>query len=75
MGFFLYLMAFGLGISFQEVASNKYLLFDFAWQMFEQGIGGLAIGLVYPLVSMPEPVKSTSGFTLESIIKKKTTAA
>lgn len=74
-GFFLYMVAFALGISFQEFASNKYLLFDFAWQMFEQSVGGLAIGLVYPLVSMPDTVKSTSGFSLESIIKKKTTAA
>jgi len=73
-GFFVYLLAFALGLGFQEI-TGEHLVFDFAWQMLEQGLGGLALGIAATTIATSEPKKSTRNFTLESIIKKKTTAA
>lgn len=46
MGFFIYLIAFVLGVSFGGEHSS-HIFVDFAWQMIEQGIGGGVIGFVY----------------------------
>lgn len=45
-GFFIYLVAFTLGISFKSGAV-KHVVVDFVWQMIEQGIGGLVIAYIY----------------------------
>lgn len=45
LGFFIYLMAFVLGVSFNP-NSLEHTVVDFLWQMFEQGVGGAAIGAV-----------------------------
>ena len=74
LGFFLYLVAFLMGLSFQEAATSEHVLFDFAWQMIEQGVGGFVVGLMAPMVLAPSASKEPA-FALESIIKKKTTAA
>lgn len=47
-GFFIYLIAFVLGISFKG-NGTAHVVVDFVWQMIEQGIGGSVIGLVYML--------------------------
>lgn len=47
MGFLIYLIAFFFGVSFHSTVEASHLLLDFAWQMAEQGIGGLMCGMVY----------------------------
>lgn len=45
-GFFLYLVAFTLGVSFKS-GETKHVVVDFLWQMIEQGIGGLVVSYVF----------------------------
>jgi hypothetical protein len=45
-GFFIYLIAFTLGVSFKS-HETKHIVVDFIWQMVEQGIGGLVISYVF----------------------------
>lgn len=45
LGFFLYLIAFTLGVSFQG-NGTEHTLVNFVWQMIEQGFGGMMVGLV-----------------------------
>lgn len=47
-GFFLYLIAFVMGISFKS-AGTEHIIVDFLWQMIEQGIGGAVVGFVYQM--------------------------
>ena len=46
-GMLIYAIAFLLGISFNAVVDIKLVILDFSWQIFEQGMGGLACGWVY----------------------------
>lgn len=71
LGFTIYLVAFTLGFSFQESPTNEHLVLDFAWQMFEQAVGGLIVGMLMPA----RVANSDQGFAFESLIKKNTTAA
>jgi len=48
LGFFIYLIAFVLGISF-KTSGTEHIVVDFLWQMIEQGIGGAVVGFVYYL--------------------------
>ena len=48
IGFFIYLMAFTLGVSFTS-SEAKHVVVDFAWQMAEQGIGGVMISYAYSM--------------------------
>jgi hypothetical protein len=45
LGFFLYLVAFTLGVSFKS-GETKHIVVDFLWQMIEQGIGGFIVAYV-----------------------------
>ena len=45
-GFFLYLVAFTLGVSFKS-GETKHIVVDFVWQMLEQGIGGIVVAYVF----------------------------
>jgi hypothetical protein len=45
-GFFLYLVAFTLGVSFKS-GDTKHVIVDFIWQMMEQGIGGFITAYVF----------------------------
>lgn len=45
-GFFLYLVAFTLGVSFKS-GETKHIVVDFVWQMIEQGIGGMVVAYVF----------------------------
>jgi len=45
-GFFLYLVAFTLGVSFKS-SETKHIVVDFVWQMIEQGIGGMVVSYVF----------------------------
>lgn len=55
LGFFIYLIAFVLGVSFQGGNSN-HLVVDFIWQMIEQGFGGSIVGAVYLLARRRDQV-------------------
>ena len=46
LGFFIYLIAFVLGVSFNQ-NSVHHIVVDFIWQMVEQGIGGSAVGFIF----------------------------
>ena len=50
VGFFVYLVIFVLGMSFAK-NGMVHVLVDVFWQMFEQGLGGLAVslGIIYDL--------------------------
>lgn len=45
LGFFLYLIAFTIGVSFQG-HGTEHIVVNFVWQMIEQGFGGAVIGFV-----------------------------
>lgn len=47
MGFFIYLIAFVLGVSFVDGSSLDHVAIDFMWQMMEQGAGGILAGFLY----------------------------
>lgn len=53
LGFFIYLIAFVFGVSFNEGALH-YVVADFAWQMIEQGVGGAVVGFLYSVISEME---------------------
>lgn len=55
MGFFIYLVAFVLGVSFKG-SGTEHVVVDFMWQMIEQGIGGAVISSVYMLARRRERV-------------------
>ena len=45
--FFLYLIAFVLGVSFSSDSALEHVIVDITWQMIEQSFGGLLIGYLY----------------------------
>lgn len=49
-GFFVYLVIFVLGMSFAK-SGMVHVVVDVLWQMFEQGLGGLAVslGIIYDM--------------------------
>jgi len=47
-GFFVYLIAFTLGVSFGS-SKIEHVVVDFLWQMIEQGVGGLTVSAVFSL--------------------------
>lgn len=55
LGFFIYLIAFVLGVSFKGNDSG-HVVIDFIWQMIEQGIGGSIVGSVYFLARRRDAV-------------------
>ncbi len=46
LGFFIYLIAFTLGVSFKS-NGMEHIVVDFVWQMAEQGIGGALVAFIY----------------------------
>ena len=55
LGFFIYLIAFVLGVSFKGTGT-EHLIVDFGWQMIEQGIGGSMVAFVYHLAKRRDRV-------------------
>ena len=49
-GLLFFLMATVIGVSFSTGANVKNLLFDVTWQILEQSIGGVMVGLVHIFV-------------------------
>lgn len=54
-GFFIYLVAFVLGISFKGEGA-EHIIVDFLWQMVEQGIGGAVIGFVFAMAERRDKI-------------------
>lgn len=50
LGFFVYLIAFTLGVSF-NAGSITHVVIDFVWQMLEQASGGVAVAIIYSLAA------------------------
>lgn len=48
-GLMFFIVATVVGVSFNTGTGIKNLLFDMAWQMFEQGIGGIVVSATYVL--------------------------
>jgi hypothetical protein len=58
LGFFLYLIAFILGVSFSSLDQIDHLVFDILWQMLEQGLGGMLAGSLYAFYKNLDKVKA-----------------
>lgn len=50
-GFSLYMITLVIGVSFTRTMTLGNIMFDCAWQMLEQGIGGVVVGFASVLVS------------------------
>lgn len=55
LGFILFAVITVLGISFTKNVNLTYILVDCAWQVAEQILGGLVIGLGKVLIFEPTP--------------------
>lgn len=56
-GLMVYMIAIVVGITINHQADFQYMLFDVLWQLIEQAIGGLIVGLVFFFVfeNVPNP--------------------
>lgn len=55
LGFFLFALVTVLGISFTKNITMEYILLDLVWQISEQALGGVIIGLGKVLIFDPIP--------------------
>lgn len=55
LGFILFALVTVLGISFTKNVTMEYIVADFAWQIAEQVIGGIIIGLGKVIIFEPIP--------------------
>jgi uncharacterized protein YacL len=56
-GIVFFLIAFVIGISFTNQLKIKVLLFDISWQIIEQSVGGVVVGLVRLVVINNEVIE------------------
>jgi len=52
-GFALFLISNVVGVSFSTGSRLENMLLDFVWQLIEQGVGGLSVGIIRFLVFEP----------------------
>ncbi|MGQ0829191.1 MAG: hypothetical protein ACT4ON_12455 [Bacteroidota bacterium] len=52
-GFVFFLIATVVGVSFSTTSNVQHLLLDVTWQVIEQAIGGITVGIVHILVYDP----------------------
>lgn len=59
LGVIVFMSTLVFGVSFSSFADPKFLALDLIWQVVEQTVGGLAVGLVYMLVFefIPQPME------------------
>ena len=55
-GFFLFIMATVIGVSFNKNMQLATILFDVTWQVLEQTFGGIVVGVVHILVFDPTAI-------------------
>jgi hypothetical protein len=58
LGFFIYLVAFVLGMSFSPPSEMDHLALDFVWQMMEQAAGALIIDFIFHIYHRREVLRS-----------------
>lgn len=56
LGFSAYVVSLVLGVSFTYQLTLDYILFDLLWQISEQILGGITVGLVYIAIYEGNPV-------------------
>lgn len=59
LGFFIYLIAFVLGVSFNST-QLEHVVVDFAWQMAEQAGGAAVVSFVFSVSALRARVKEMS---------------
>lgn len=57
-GFFIYLLIFTLGISYQS-RGVEHVLIDFIWQMIEQSAGALTAGFIFRIYERMDAIAET----------------
>lgn len=50
LGFLIFIVTLVTGISFVKNTSSSFVFVDMTWQIIEQALGGLAVGLVHAFV-------------------------
>lgn len=60
LGVITYLVSRVTGISFNSEVKLEYMLVDALWQVIEQTIGGIAVGLVYVILYHGDPQEIVS---------------
>ncbi|MFT4660523.1 MAG: hypothetical protein ACI8XB_000791 [Patiriisocius sp.] len=60
LGFFIYLIAYVLGISFKTGEFNYVIVVDFLWQMGEQALGGGVVGFAFVVLERVEKLADVS---------------
>ena len=60
LGFFIYLIAYVLGISFKTGEINYVIVVDFIWQMGEQAVGGGVVGFAFVVLDRVEKLADIS---------------
>ncbi|TND02862.1 MAG: hypothetical protein FD123_4009 [Bacteroidetes bacterium] len=58
-GVLMFMIVVVVGITYSRNASVQYLALDLVWQIIEQTIGGVVVGLVYMYVYEPLPERMT----------------
>jgi hypothetical protein len=58
VGFFIYLIAFVLGVSFSPPSETEHIALDFVWQMMEQTAGALIIDFIFHIYHRRAVMKS-----------------
>jgi hypothetical protein len=56
LGFVCFSISSVVGVSFSNVASLENLLLDVCWQVIEQSVGGMVVGIVHILVLEQGPI-------------------
>lgn len=54
-GLMIYLITIVVGVSFSKTMTIEYLFIDLSWQMFEQALGGLTVGMAHIIVNRRMP--------------------
>jgi MFS family permease len=59
LGVIVFMSTLVFGVSFSQGFDPKFLVMDLVWQIFEQTLGGLVIGMVYMFVFefIPQPLE------------------
>lgn len=58
IGFFIYLIAFVLGVSFSPPSETEHIVLDFVWQMMEQAAGALIIDFIFHIYHRRDVLRS-----------------
>jgi len=60
MGAIVFMSTLVFGVSFSSISEPQFIVVDLVWQVFEQMLGGLIVGLVYLLVFefVPQPMEN-----------------